>query len=296
VSALTGANILKPLQQTDSSRCNWYRGQSLIEILNHKVFIRDDVLCHTTLGQTEEHDQIKSSTQQNDKDKLLMEIYDKFSNDKKQLFIKCLIQQGRLEKGDRLSLLPQNLPVQALTIQDTRDRFTKAARKGELITIELNASDEQAVQVGSSFLTLRGDESHFALSNKLLVELQIFKDSEQENETKRYISNGLSCMMHKGNLQTHAVIEKLQIEDEQEQSKKQMIVQGPAKVQCRLSLSDTIVLQRFDSFILRDCYKNETFAIGKILKYSPYTLPEQPKPITKELLKAQQIQEKERIR
>jgi len=103
-------------------------------------------------------------------------------------------------------------------------------------------------------------------------------------------------MMHKGNLQTHAVIEKLQIEDEQEQSKKQMVVQGPAKVQCRLSLSDTIVLQRFDSFILRDCYKNETFAIGKILKYSPYALPEQPQPITKELLKAKQIQEKERIR
>ena len=55
ISALSGANVFKPVQQMDSNKCSWYCGRSLIEVLNQKVFVRDDIQHDNTLEQTEKY-------------------------------------------------------------------------------------------------------------------------------------------------------------------------------------------------------------------------------------------------
>ena len=95
------------------------------------------------------------------------------------LFIHCLVRSGQLERGDKLTLLPQNLPVQALSIQDSGDKGLEIAHKGELVTIELNVFDEQSVQVGICMLTHRGQEKNLELSNKIQVELNFFAQKDK---------------------------------------------------------------------------------------------------------------------
>lgn len=296
ISALSGANVLKPVQQTDSLKCSWYCGRSLLEILNQKVFVRDDFQHDATLERSEKYG--LEPAQKESPDLLLMDIYDKFFNEKRQLFIQCLIKNGELHRGDKLTLLPQNLPVQALQIQDCKEKTVQTARRGELVTIELNVSDEQSVQVGTCYLTHRGQEGNLTLSNKVYATVQIFGSKDRDHLSKRYISNGLTAMLHKGSLRTQATIERLTVVEDLENQvqKPRLVVEGPAKVQCKLVLSDAIALQRYDSFLLRDSDKNETFAAGKILKYAPFVLPAQPAPITPELLRERKLQEAKRVR
>ena len=81
ISAISGANVLKPVQQTDSLKCSWYCGRSLLDILNQKVFVRDDLQHDAALERTEKYG-LKTPQNENS-DLLLVEIYDKTVNDKK---------------------------------------------------------------------------------------------------------------------------------------------------------------------------------------------------------------------
>lgn len=96
ISALSGANILKPVQQTDSLKCSWYCGRSLVEILNQKVFVRDD-LQHDAILERSERYGLKTPENENEsKELLLVDIYGKSLNEKRQLFIQCLVRDGLL--------------------------------------------------------------------------------------------------------------------------------------------------------------------------------------------------------
>jgi len=101
------------------------------------------------------------------------------------------------------------------------------------------------------------------------------------------ISNGFSCVIHMG-AYTHEVIldnltQCLTVCPESNAEilhKAPTYVKAPSKIWCQISCKDCpTALHKYENFVLRYVSDNNTFGIGKILKYKPHTIPQQPEPV-----------------
>lgn len=62
--------------------------------------------------------------------------------------IECKVEQGVIEVGSKLTLLPSYLPAQALSILNSQGKQIDRAFRDELITMKLNVGNEQQVDIG----------------------------------------------------------------------------------------------------------------------------------------------------
>jgi len=89
-------------------------------------------------------------------------------------------------------LLPQNLPAQIISLQNSEFKNTDEAKSGELVTVKLNIKDSNNIQIGS-VLSEREVPENLPVSKELKVDIHFL-----ESLNPRFISNGYKCIMHKG--------------------------------------------------------------------------------------------------
>ena len=129
---------------------------------------------------------------------VLIEVFDKLEFDPKNqgtypgVSVQCLIKQGLAHIGQKLTLLPQNLPAQIISMQNSEFKNTDEAKSGELVTVKLNIQDSDNVQIGS-VLSQREVPQNFPVSKELKAEIHFL-----ESANPRFISDGYKCIMHKG--------------------------------------------------------------------------------------------------
>lgn len=118
IAGLTGENI-----QEKSTNGKWYTGPTLIEIL-------DSVELEPRFPNGP----------------LRIPIIDKMKE--KDLILHGKVENGTINIGDKLALMPSGAPAQVLGLQDGKGRSVQFAKPGENVQIKINVADDDAVKRG----------------------------------------------------------------------------------------------------------------------------------------------------
>lgn len=87
-----------------------------------------------------------------------------------------------------------------------------------------------------------------------------------ESQNQRLISDGFKCVMHKGSFTQEVVLAKIK-------KNSGHFVRVPTKTTCNIISEQATVVEKLESFLLRDSQTDQTIAIGNIVKYKPLVLP-----------------------
>lgn len=183
------------------------------------------------------------------------------------------IESGTLRNGDKLCIMPQNLPVQVVNIYNGKDEAVAYALPGENIKVKLfGIEDEEQVDRGQ---VLCPRDPLMPATELLECELQILELLEY----KPIMSKGYQCIIHIHTVSEEATLKDIitswETDDKGEVTEKKApkFTKSGAKIICRLSTRIPIAMEKFETlpqlgkFTLRD--QGKTIAIGKILKYKP---------------------------
>jgi len=255
ISGLHGINIK---DRVEPKLCSWYKGPSLLEILDElPVDDRDP------------------------NGPLRIPILDKMK-DATKMIIFGKVECGTVKLGDKLSLSPNNLPCQVLSITDSKNQLVEYARPGENVQVKLNHLSDDQIQSG---MVLSVRESPMPSSQLFEAELDLL----ELVDSKPILSKGYTCIIH---IHTHA--DEVSIKDlvwsvekdpkSQELTKKERpkYARSYAKLLCRMQSTKPIPLEKASDmaslgrFTLRD--EGKTIAVGRIMKYKPFK--DVPKPLS----------------
>lgn len=101
------------------------------------------------------------------------------------------VKHGELEVGQKLMILPNYLPAQAIGLYDNQGKSVNNIFCNSLGNVKLNIAHESNIEIGA-VITDRKEFKNVPVSNKFKVEIQIDPFETQ------FVSNGYCCIMHIG--------------------------------------------------------------------------------------------------
>lgn len=243
ISGLRGDNIIK-----ETNQCDWWKGGTLVEILNNIELIN-----------------------RNPEGLARIPVLDKMRDRGPIIFGKC--ESGTIRMGDKLTVMPSNIPVQIVNIYNGKDEAVAYALPGENVKIKLFGIDDEEVINRGDVLCPR--DNLMPATELLECELQIL----ELLEFKPVLSKGYQCIIH-----LHTIAEECTVKDimmswetndkgEVTEKKAPKFTRSGAKIICRITTRIPVAMEKYDvipqlgRFTLRD--QGKTIAIGKILKYKP---------------------------
>ena len=117
ISGLTSENIET---KVDAKVCSWYDGPTLIEVID-----KIQLMPRFPAGP------------------LRMPILDKWKE--KDLIAFGKVENGTLNLGDKLAIMPSGVPAQVLSLLDAKGQVVKYATPGENVSVTLNVADDDQV-------------------------------------------------------------------------------------------------------------------------------------------------------
>ena len=241
ISGLSGDNLI---EKVDSHKCPWYKGPTLMELL----------------------DSIEVP-QRNDTGPVRLPILDRYKENS--LYIMGKLENGTLKYGETYTLMPSKAKVEIGWLFDTEERGVPYAKPGESVRIRCKGLDnESEVQRGN---ILCSNDDLCAVFNTFEAEIQILELQEQQ-----IITNGFKCVLH-----FHTYIEecsleiKCEVDRVNKTEKKVKFVRSQTRIKAYVKTNNPICGEKYEKypslgrFSMR--YEGQTIAIGKILKYKPYT-------------------------
>ena len=240
ISGLYGDNLIKPI---DTKLCDWYKGPTLIEIL-------DEI----TIPERDENAPIR------------MSILDKYKDN--YLYIMGKLESGTLKYGETYILMPNKIKIAVDWLFNSEEKGVPYALPGENVRIRCKGVvNEDAVYRGNILCSL----------NDLCQIFNVFEAEIQVLELPQnlIIADGFKCMLH-----YHTFIEECTITPKSEIDRK---TKAETKVKfvkkntrCKAFVKTNAILcgEKFEKlsalgrFSMR--FEGMTIAIGKILKIKPY--------------------------
>ena len=192
----------------------------------------------------------------------------------KDLVVYGKVENGTIKHGDKLCIAPHGGLGQVLALYDGKGDQVMYATPGENVQVKINVSDDDQIQRGF-VLNLR---------DQLMPVTDIFEaelDILDLLEYKPIISKGYTCMMHIHTYNDEVVIKDIvrafENNDKGEMAsiEKPKFARSQTKIICRMTPTSPLALEKFSTieqmgrFTLRD--EGKTIAVGKVLKYKPYT-------------------------
>lgn len=252
VSGLNGDNIKDVVSPTT---CNWYKGPSLIDIINDLEL-----------------------PQRDPKGPIRIPILDKMKDRGVVIFGK--VEQGTVNIGEKLTLMPSNASCQVAMIYNSKEQPVRYAKPGENVKIRLlHIGDENLVNKGD---VLCNRESPMPVTDLFEAELEILELLSY----KPILSKGYQFVLHIHTVADDAFIKDIMVSYEKNdkgevtEKLKPQFAMSNARIICRIATRIPICMEKHDvinqmgRFTLRD--EGKTIALGKILKYKPAKLSAQP--------------------
>lgn len=238
-SGILGLNIKK---EVDAALCPFYRGPTLLALL----------------------DQMEP-LQRNNSAPVRVPLLGG-GRDLGTVFALGKVEQGTLKRGQKLLLMPGNVPCQATDVF-ADDTPVSRALAGENVKVVLKGVSDDQLQQG---IVLSSVEDPVPCVSRFIAQVQLL----ELLETKPIVSVGYNCMIH-----LHTTVEPVTVKklfEEINRKTGQTLKKNPAFISSNsvarivLELPRTVALEKFaDSpqlgrFILRD--EGKTIAMGKIQK------------------------------
>ena len=192
----------------------------------------------------------------------------------KELIIHGKVENGTVNLGDKLAIMPKGDFCQVLGLLDAKGNPVKYATPGENVQIKLNVADEENLGRGD---VICNRESMMPVTDIFEAEVEILDLLEY----KPIISKGYNCLMHIHTFNDEITIKDIVRSEETTEKGEVVIKQKPqfaksqTKIICRIVPRNPVALEKFSviqqmgRFTLRD--EGKTIAVGKVLKYKPYT-------------------------
>ena len=241
ISGLNGDNLIKKI---DSHKCPWYTGPTLIELL----------------------DSIEAP-KRNDTGPVRLSVLDRYKE--KNLYIMGKLENGVLKHGETYTLMPNKLKIEVDWLFDTEERGVPYAKPGESVRIRCKGLDnENEVTRGN---VLCSNDDLCAIFNVFEAEIQVLELQEQQ-----IIANGFKCILHFHTYIEECTIDiKCEIDRQKKTEKKVKFVRSQARIKAFVKTNNPLCGEKYERFpqlgrfSMR--FEGMTIAIGKILKYKPYT-------------------------
>ena len=241
ISGLNGDNLIKKI---DSHKCPWYTGPTLIELL----------------------DSIEAP-KRNDTGPVRLSVLDRYKE--KNLYIMGKLENGVLKHGETYTLMPNKLKIEVDWLFDTEERGVPYAKPGESVRIRCKGLDnENEVSRGN---VLCSNDDLCAIFNVFEAEIQVLELQEQQ-----IIANGFKCILHFHTYIEECTIDiKCEIDRQKKTEKKVKFVRSQARIKAFVKTNNPLCGEKYERFpqlgrfSMR--FEGMTIAIGKILKYKPYT-------------------------
>lgn len=247
ISGLTGDNIKKLV---DPSVCSWYKGDTLMKILDELPVENRDP-----------------------KGALRMPILERVKE--QGVVAHGKIEQGLISIGDKVMVSPSGYPAQVGQILDHKNEQVRFARPGENVQITLiHITDEGMISKGDVI----------SCRERVTPVTQIFEaemDVMELLQSKPILSKGYGCVMHCHTFADDIIIESiLEVKDlniatgAYELNEKAKFIKSGQQCRVRISTRLPLAMEKFEvlpqlgRFTLRD--EGRTIAVGKILKYKPH--------------------------
>jgi peptide chain release factor subunit 3 len=240
ISGLNAENLIKPV---DPHKCSWYKGPTLMELLDS-----------IEIPERDENGPIR------------LPILDRYKETS--LYIMGKLESGKIKYGETYTLMPTKSKVVVDWLFDTEERGVPYALPGESVRIRCKGIDsEDQVQRG---YILCSNDNLCQVFNVFEAEIQVLE--LQENQI---IADGFICMLH-----FHTCIEecsisiKCEIDRKTKAEKKVKFVRSQTRMKAFVKTKNILCGEKYENFnslgrfSMR--YEGSTIAIGKILKIKPY--------------------------
>ena len=111
-----------------AAQADWYHGKTLIDALDHSATIKDDFKKDTTNLNTN----------------LKIEVFG-IQQEKGNIIVNTKVKQGILKTGQTLTILPSNMPAQALELYDGQGKSVNQITADELASFKINIAHESNI-------------------------------------------------------------------------------------------------------------------------------------------------------
>jgi peptide chain release factor subunit 3 len=248
VSGLSGDNLKDVV---DKKVCNWYNGPALIDILDDLELPKRDPTGPIRIP-----------------------ILDKMKDRGIVVFGK--VESGTINMGEKLVLMPSNLPCQVLNVYNSKGEAVRYAKPGENVQLRLfNITDENLISKGD---VLCNRETAMPISELFEAEIEILELLDY----KPILSKGYQCILHIHTVADDCVIKEILVAWEKNEKGeiieklKPQFTKSFSKIICRIQTRIPICLEKHETstvmgrFTLRD--EGKTIALGRVIKYKPAKL------------------------
>ena len=251
ISALTGANLLKPV---DDATCPWWGPMFKAGTHNTEQGALLPLLDNLTMTDRDANAPFRMP--------VLDRYYDRGS------IILGKVEAGTLRKGDKLQLVPTN--KQSVVDAVYSDEVpVKEVRPGDNVMIRCSLNVEDVVK---GFVVCKASEPPARAVTKFVAFIYL----ADLTETRPIFTAGYDCIMHVHTVETAVVVDKIISENKKGAEVKgvRFAKQG-AQITCVLEVPESIVVAPFEvspafgRITLRD--EGKSIAIGKILRLPPET-------------------------
>jgi peptide chain release factor subunit 3 len=245
VSGLSGDNIKDTV---DKKVCNWYNGPSFIQILDDLELPKRDA-----------------------DGPIRIPILDRMKDRGVVVFGK--VESGTVKMGEKLTLMPANIPTQVMNVYNSKNEAVKYAKPGENVQLRLlHIQDETLINKGD---VLCNRDSPMPVSELFEAEVELLDLLPY----KPILSKGYQCILHIHTVAEECVVKDIMIAYEKNdkgevvEKVKPQFTKSFARIICRIQTRVPVCLEKHDAleimgrFTLRD--EGMTIALGKVLKYKP---------------------------
>jgi translation elongation factor EF-1alpha len=179
------------------------------------------------------------------------------------------LENGVLKHGETYTIMPNKLKIEVDWLFDTEERGVPYAKPGESVRIRCKGVDnENEVTRGN---VLCSNDDLCAIFNVFEAEIQVLELQEQQ-----IIANGFKCILHFHTYIEECTIDiKCEIDRQKKTEKKVKFVRSQARIKAFVKTNNPLCGEKYERFpqlgrfSMR--FEGMTIAIGKILKYKPYT-------------------------
>lgn len=246
ISGLTGDNIEK---KVDPKICSWYKGDTLMHILDNLPVEKRDPngpLRLPILERVKEQGVVAHGK----------------------------IESGKITVGDKICVSPSGYPAQIGQILDHKNESVRYARPGENVQITLIHINEEGMVNKGDVISCR--ERVTPVTCIFEAEMDVL----ELLQTKPILSKGYSCVMHCHTFADDITIDTiLEVRDlnaagKYETNEKAKFIKSMQQCRVRISTRTPLAMEKYEvlpqmgRFTLRD--EGRTIAVGKILKYKPH--------------------------
>lgn len=217
IAGLQGHNIADPVPK---STCGWYDGPTLMQILDDLELDKRDAAGG-----------------------LRIPIIDKMKDPA--LVCHGKVENGTVRLGDKLTVMPANVPAQVLKLLDGKGRAVEYATPGENVQIKINVAEDEQIQRG--FVLCPRDAPMPATE---IFEAEV--DVLDLVEYKPILTKGYTTMMHIHTYHDEVIIKDIVKSWEKKENgeviekTKPQFVRSQTKIICRISTKGPVSLEKFD--------------------------------------------------